>query len=815
MASFNKNQSKSSFLERALFRYRAPILVVFLIVTTFLGIQATGTTLTTSLEKMVPLGHEYMRNYKRHEDDLSKGNVIRIAVETTGDTILNHEFLTVLKEITDAVIQFEGVNKSKVKSLWTPNVRWADVVSGGFVGGEIIDASYDGSETSLQAVEQHIFKGMVLGELLADDFKSAIVFAPLVDFSSIGGKEIDYKKLSDQLETQVRDRFQTDTIKIHINGFGKKMGDLIDGAYGVALFFLVAVGITFFLLLFDTRCLRSATIIVMGSLFAVIWQLGIVELLRNLVLGLKESEQWADIATTYPSLSPLQFGVDPYSMLVPFLVFAIAVSHGVQMINEILFRKINDSSNLGAAKSAFRVLYIPGLLALASDSIGFITLWFIDIGVIRELAITASVGVATIVLTKLVFVPIVLSYIGVGDRAVEAVAHKRQHPSVIWHWLSYFSTVKVAVVSIVVAALLAGVGVYYKQGLKIGDLDSGAPELHPDSVYNIDNAYINQHYSVSADELVVMIETPKDECSTFKVLRIVDDFTWRLENVEGVQSTVSLTYLVKMLVGALNEMDVNWIHLPTIQSITNSAISFMALPDGIMNVHCNLLTVTVYLDDHKADTLQRVVDEVEAFAAEYDDDAVAKFVLATGNAGVEAATNQTIEQAEMTMLVLVYCVVCFMVFLTFRSWRPVVCIVVPLLLTSVLCEAVMAVLGIGIKVATLPVIALGVGIGVDYGIYIYSKLHTNMKNGLDLQTAYFETLRLTGKSVVFTAITLGLGVGTWMFSDIKFQADMGILLTFMFVWNMIGAICLLPALAYFLIGKEQPSDVKAPVLQSE
>ena len=118
----------------------------------------------------------------------------------------------------------------------------------------------------------------------------------------------------------------------------------------------------------------------------------------------------------------------------------------------------------------------------------------------------------------------------------------------------------------------------------------------------------------------------------------------------------------------------------------------------------------------------------------------------------------------------------------------------------------MTIMGIGVKVATLPVIALGVGIGVDYGIYIYAKMNFHMQRGLDVKDAYFETLRVTGKSVVFTGITLGFGVGTWIFSDIKFQADMGILLTFMFVWNMIGAIWLLPALAEFLVGKKHRRD---------
>jgi predicted RND superfamily exporter protein len=222
----------------------------------------------------------------------------------------------------------------------------------------------------------------------------------------------------------------------------------------------------------------------------------------------------------------------------------------------------------------------------------------------------------------------------------------------------------------------------------------------------------------------------------------------------------------------------------------------------LINTDCSLTPALVFLEDHKAETLDTVVNVVEVFAANNSNEDHT-FLLAAGNAGVEAATNDVIAKAKDWMLVFVYGVVSLLCFATFRSWRAVLCIVIPLGLTSVLAEAIMAISGIGIKVATLPVIALGVGIGVDYGIYIYSKLEKFLLEGKSLQEAYFETLRSTGKAVIFTGITLGLGVVTWIFSPIKFQADMGLLLFFMFIWNMIGSIWLLPALAHFLLKPEQ------------
>jgi predicted RND superfamily exporter protein len=221
-----------------------------------------------------------------------------------------------------------------------------------------------------------------------------------------------------------------------------------------------------------------------------------------------------------------------------------------------------------------------------------------------------------------------------------------------------------------------------------------------------------------------------------------------------------------------------------------------------MNTTCSLLPVALFLNDHKAETLQAIVDAAQSFARENQQEGI-RFALAAGNAGIEAATNQEIAVAQNRMMLLIYGVVCVLVFVSFASWRAVLCIVLPLALTSFLCQALMAYLEIGIKVATLPVIALGVGVGVDYGIYIYSKLAHYLRHGLSIQEAYYHTLTSTGEAVSLTGAMLAVGVATWIWSPIKFQADMGMLLTFMFIWNMIGAMWLLPALAHFLLKPER------------
>ncbi|HAN28101.1 MAG TPA: RND transporter, partial [Haliea salexigens] len=435
------------------------------------------------------------------------------------------------------------------------------------------------------------------------------------------------------------------------------------------------------------------------------------------------------------------------------------------------------------------------------------------------LAMAASIGVAVIIITNLIVVPMVLSYLGVSGASVRKIqaGEKKEHP--LAGLFARFTRKPLAALSIVIAVAGYGVGIYMSQDLKIGDLDKGAPELWPDPCeemdcprgyepkpryrYNHDVNFLVSNYSVSADVLVVMGKTPVESCNTYPAMQTVDDLSWTLRNVEGVQDVVTISSATKLISTNMNEGSLKWATISRDQYALNNVMSFM--PDSLYNLDCSLAPVYVFLDDHKADTLDGVVAAVTEFADEHNSETL-QFELAAGNAGVEAATNIVIREAQTKMLLWVYGVVIALCLINFRSLRITTCIIVPLMLTSVLGQALMAALGIGVKVATLPVIALGVGIGVDYGIYIYSSLQSYLRSGETLENAYFYALKSSGTAVAFTGLTLAVGVGTWMFSPIKFQADMGLMLTFMFFWNMIGALLFLPALAWLLSPREKAAS---------
>ncbi|HKC44229.1 MAG TPA: MMPL family transporter, partial [Burkholderiales bacterium] len=346
--------------------------------------------------------------------------------------------------------------------------------------------------------------------------------------------------------------------------------------------------------------------------------------------------------------------------------------------------------------------------------------------------------------------------------------------------------------------------------LKIGDLDPGAPELRADSRYNRDNAYINNNYSLSSDTFAVIVKTDKEGCLKYPTLVEADRLAWQLQQVDGVQTTVSLANAVRQITAGSNEGSPKWLTIARNQDVLNYGAQQASVnnPD-LFNTDCSVMPVIGYLTDHRADTLDRVVRAAAQFAADHSEPD-RQFLLAAGSAGIEAATNIVVRKAWREMLLYVYAAVALLCFITFRSWRAVVVAILPLAVTSILCEALMVTLGIGVKVATLPVIALGVGIGVDYALYLLSVQLAQQRAGAPLKVAYQRAVQFTGKVVALVGVTLAAGVVTWAWSPIKFQADMGILLTFMFLWNMIGALVLIPALSHFLLNRRTTSPVVAP-----
>lgn len=768
----------TTFLENLVFRHRPVVLGLFAVATVFMAWSASHLRVDAGFQKNLPHAHPYMETFLKHQQEFGGANRVLVALMAREGDIFTPEFFEVLRKATDEVFFLPGVDRSRVQSLFTPNVRYTEVVEDGIAAGNVIPDDFEPDTEGLEQVRRNVLKAGIVGRLVANDFTGTIISAELLEFDPATGEKLDFIAVSRAIEEKVRRQFDAEyvpgsPVDVRIIGFAKVVGAISEGTQRVILFFLIAYFLAGFLVYVYSRSHRLSFVALGCSTVAVVWQLGLLTLLG--------------------------YGIDPLSILVPFLIFAIAVSHAVQMVSANGAEIFDGADGITAARNSFRRLLVPGFIALASDTIGFLTILLIKIRVIQEIAITASLGVAVIILTNLFLVPVVLSYLRYPPDYNERLHRRAKHMAGFWRALSQASAPKPAAAIVLVAAVLGVVGFWKGRDVKIGDLHPGVPELRAESRYNVDSAVITSKFSIGVDILNVIVETKPEGCVDHSVMTTIDEFSWRMANVEGVQSTIELPGIAKMLNAGWNEGSPKWRVLSRNQSVLQQSVTYVPTTSGLLNSDCSVMPVMMFTADHKADTIQRIVAEVKRFEAEHGHPDVS-FKLATGNVGVMAATNEAVSAAQFPILAYVFGAVVVLCAITFRSLRATVCIVVPLALVSLLAYALMSWLEIGLKVSTLPVVALGVGVGVDYGIYIYARFRSLYKGGEPLTEAYRRTLAMTGNGVLVTGITLALGVATWIFSPLKFQADMGLLLCFLFLMNMVGALVLLPALARWLFG---------------
>lgn len=770
-------------VEELIFRHRNTTVAVFVLLTVFLGWFAAKTHVDASFNKQLPSDHEYIQNFKKYQEQFGGANRVVIALMAKQGDMFTPEFFQALKGATDEAHYLPGVDRAQVTSIFTPNVRYIEVVEDGLIGSNVIPADFVPTPAGLERVRQNIIKSGRVGMLVSNDFTGAAIIVQLLEVDPNTGQRLVYANVADALEQKIREQFSSEHIDVHIIGFAKVIGDITDGARGVLVFFGIAIVLTAFLLYYFSQSLILTVLPLVTSFCAVVWQLGILNLLG--------------------------FGIDPLSILVPFLIFAIALSHATQMLRSFRFEYNVGGTEMHAARASFSNLFIPGTIAIVTDTVGFLTIWLVKVPIIQELAITASIGVSLIILTDRFLLPVLLSYTKMSPGFRRRVNFRRFALQPVWRRLVNFTCGRAAVWIVLVSGALWIFGLYMAKQVHVGDTHAGVPELRPHSRYNLDTAAITSKFSIGVDVVTVIVETVPNGVIEHDVMTLIDRFAWHMRNIEGVQSTLAITDLARTINAGWNEGSLKWRVLARNRDSLAQSVTPVETSSGLLNEHGSVIPVMIYLKDHKAETITRVISAVKDFRALHQSERV-QFLLATGNVGVMAATNEVVVAAQFPMVMWLNLAIVTLCLISFRSWRATACVVLPLLVVAELAYAIMVFLDIGLKTSTLPVVALGVGIGVDYGIYLCSALMERMKQGDSLEDAVCFAYATMGTSVVFTGLALSVGVGTWAISALKFQADMGVLLAFMFLVNMLGAMLVMPALASLLFRHKRASLTRPP-----
>ena len=880
-------------IENWFFKFRLPVLAAFVLITIVMAYFAVQIRMDAGFAKQLPNSHSFVKTYYEYQDDLSGTNIITVALRTTQGDIFTKEYLSNLFRLNNTIRYLPGVNQGSMQSLWTPNIRVMRVTEEGFESSEVIPGTVIPENLTPEIIEnikERILTGGHVGSIVANDFTSSLIKVELTEYNPKTGEKLDYLKLGQEIET-IREQYEIGEYRVEITGFAKMISDIANEAYNVVIFFGLAFFLTVLAVYWYSRSWTLTFLPLICSLTSLIWQFGMLK-----ILG---------------------FGLDPLAILVPFLVFAIGVSHGIQQVNQITKEVIEGQTAEYAARASFSRLLVPGSMALVTDLVGFGTLILLPIGMIQELGITASIGVAFKIVTNLIMLPLAASYARYNEsfaaRAQSAISYRQN----LMGFFGKLARPREAVITLSVSAVLFIGAVYLASERHVGDLHAGAPELRPEARFNQDINEITKRYNVTTDVLVVITEASftggVNPCRSTYVMDAQNNLHWYLENIPGVSKVISLSSIAKRALSGYAEGNLKWSYLPRNEQALGFATSVVDPSTGLINEQCSIMPIYVFTEDHKATTLNTVISSIEEYNEKFRelddtitfktliakpaegtdvipavdslggeetniedllninnpkiftddeftdfgyengfntrnimlgpglinyyrdidsfDDNVNYMVgdikqseisfkeffnnnpefesiifesdeiknrLASGSVGIQYATNEVIEKGELPMMIIVYIVIFILVFVTYLDWRATICCTVPLTFATMLGYAFMDLAQIGLKVSTLPVMVLAVGVGVDYAFYIYNRTQTRLKEGMNITEAFEHTFANTGAAVVFTAITLAIGVSTWSFSALKFQADMGSLLTFMFLINMVCAMTTLPALAVVL-----------------
>lgn len=809
-------------VEPIIFGKRALALAVLLMLTAFLGWHAAQLRPNAGWLKMVPQAHPYMQTFMQYYQDFGGANTVLIALKNHKGDIYQPGFMETLRQAADDAFFIPGVDRARVNSIFSPSILYIEVVEGGLAGENVIPSDYAPTPEMMARIRGNVAKANVIGRLVSEDQTTALIQLELLESDPKSGTTqdrldaarpmherlrdawdrgqgivdkvrgvsellmrnddakagLDYVKVGEALE-KIRAKYETGDITVHVVGFAKVVDDMTKASLQVGVFFIVALILMGGLLWLYVGSLPLALIVVGTSLVACTWELGL--------------------------LHAIGYGLDPFALLVPFLIMSVSVSHGVQYVsawaNEISTRGVGPYQ---ASLATFRSLAIPGVVALLANVVGFSTIYLINIQVIREMSVNAAFGMAGVIMVNKMLLPIVLSYFQLPNvegfrRATEL---RDRLGDAVFRRMAVLTRRGPAIVVTVICLLLAAFGASQYPRVQIGDTTDGVPELRPDSRFNVDARAIAADFSMGVDHLKVIAESFDDGCIDYGAMSEMDRFSWYMKNQDGVRDVLSLIELAKLANSGLSEGRLDAEVLPRAPESLAQITALVPTTTGFLTDTCDALALFIFTTDHKAETITHLTDAVKRYVDTLQQDKRVKLRLASGNIGVMAATNEEVRRNELPVVFYVYGVILLFLWLSFRTFSGVLCIGIPLATVTLLGYAVMVALGIGQKVATLPVLAFACGIGVDYGIYSYSVVAAGLRKGLSLEEAYFQKMRSTGKATLFTGAGMAVGVLMWIFSDLQFQKDMGILLVFGFTANMIGAIVVLPALAHFFSSEE-------------
>ena len=756
-------------IEEWIFAWPKTILMLVFLATGFFATQIPAVRMASDFADLLPQEHPYIQLHNEIRDTFGGANTVIVAVEVETGTIFTEETLRRIHRITLAVDSLNGVNHNLVSSLTHRNTRRVWLNEFGTIKSaphyDPLKETY--SDEDLENMAKDVMSNpQVYGLMVSPDLKAALIRGTLNE------GEMDYETVFNQLQN-LREAETVEGTKIYATGQPVLVGWVTSYVSEIVQIFLLTLMVMLVLLVLYFRKFYGVLLPMMGIVVTSIWGLGILAL--------------------------LDYNLDPLMMVVPFLISARAMSHGIQLIERYYheLERLHDKQT--AAKVTFAGLFRPGSLGVISDAISLLLISLGSVPINDKLAVYASLWAGSVIITVLISVPLALEVLPTPKNLKMRNNFMRK---IMPYAARIACTRRGAISTLTTVAVLFMVGGFLSSKVQIGEAEPGSPLLYPDHDYNVSAKAINTAFPGSEELFIIASTEENGGLKSPDVIKALADFqNYMLLDPElgGAKGLPNLLMTVNRII---HGYDPRWLAFPRNEAESGGLMFMYMMSSPVPGALLEFIdtdeknaNMVFYYKDHKGETIQRAIHMVKEWAqsarAQIEGFSIR---LAGGGIGVTAAINEAAFSTNMIVIPLVFLLILLFVTVFYTSFHAGWLMLLAMSFATTLTYAYMGLAGIGINVNTVPIIAVGIGVGIDYSIYIMDRIRALGKRNRSIEQAIKEAICSTGVAISFTALTLISGVVMWVFiSSLRFQADAALLLIVMLVLNALAAIFLVPA----------------------
>ena len=770
-------------------RRRVAVVCVLGLATLILTYFAALVEVKTVFSDMLPSSHPYVKVHEKFADTFGGSNMVTIMVEAEKGDIFDPAILQKVQTLTFELRKVSAVNPFQIISLASKKLKEVRASTDSIETHPLMWPDVPKTETELEELKAAVMRNpLVYGTYVSTDLKATLITVDFVD------RLVDYGVVFKEINELVN-TVKDDRVRIHVVGDPILFGWVNHHLPETLQLVLATAALVAALLFFFTRTWRNTLLPMLAGLVSAIWALGVIKLCG--------------------------INFEPLVIVVAVLISARAVSHSVQIVNR--FDEEIDAIEQGkekcedAARLALLDMFRPGMLGIIADAGCMAVVALSPIPLLQKLTLLSVVWVFTLSVSAVILTPVLLSW----GRHPKGFAHPLNIAPLLHRFLGFcawVATSRARYTVLTVAALVFSFSFYYAFNLKIGDANPGSPILWPDAPYNKDSAAINERFR-GVDRMFVVVgdETPGFVKKT-EVLENISKFQRFMTAQPEIGGSVSIADVVPTINRIMHENNPRYYELGS-SEVANGSLMYLfesvSEPgdlDRLVDTSYENASVTLFFRDRQGETIRTAVARVKEFMAQ-NPLSQGSYQLAGGVVGVMAAVNEIILSGQIEAIALALVVLVIICSLVYRSTIAGMVFMVPVILSNSITFSVMAFLDIGMNINTVPVAALGIGLGVDYAFYIADRIKEEYALGKDAVTATTIALHSTGLGVVITALVLILAVMLWWASSLRFQAEMALLMGIWLAVSASSALLLMPSMLFvfrpeFVFGKDSSSKQK-------